>query len=288
LFARRKDGTEFPVEVGLNPIQTEEGTFVLSAIIDISARRFSELEIARLREHLSHVGRVSTMGQLASALAHEISQPLGAILRNAEAAELILQTASPDREELRAILTDICKDDHRAGDVIDRLRGLLKRHDIEMRPLSISELLDEVAALTRPDAAARQVHLEIETAPGLPMVKGDRVHLQQVLLNLLLNAMDAVNDLAAERRVVTVRARLESAQTVEVAVSDRGPGIAADKLANIFEPFFTTKSQGMGMGLPISRTIIEAHRGRIWAENNAGGGATFRFMLPTAGEGNTA
>ncbi len=253
-------------------------------VVDISARRRSELELQELRAQLAHAGRVSMMGQLASALAHELSQPLGAILRNAEAAELFLQHEPPDLDELRAILADIREDDQRAGDVIERLRGLLKRRSVEPRALAVDEALGNVAALARADAAARHVNLDIEAAPGLPAVMGDRVHLQQVLLNLVLNAMDAVEDAPAEQRRVSVRAQRDGKRTVEVAVSDSGHGIAPERLALLFEPFFTTKANGMGIGLPISRTIIEAHGGRIWAENNPQAGATFRFTLPIADE----
>jgi len=253
-------------------------------VLDISARRRSDLELQQLRGQLAHTGRVTMMGQLASALAHELNQPLGAILRNAEAAELFLQHDPPDLDELRAILADIRKDDRRAGEVIERLRALLKRRSIETRALAVSDLLRNVGTLTRADAVGRHVKLAIEPAPGFPAVMGDFVHLQQVLLNLVLNAMDAVDGLPAERRQVAVRARHFDERTVELEVSDSGPGIPSERLAQVFEPFFTTKANGMGMGLPISRTIIEAHGGRIWVENNADQGATFRFTLPVAEE----
>jgi len=225
------------------------------------------------------------MGQLASALAHELNQPLGAILRNAEAAELFLQHDPPELGELRPILADIRADDQRARDVIERLRALLKRRSIEPRALSVSDLLGNIAVLTRADAAARRVTLEIESGSGLPQVMGDWVHLQQVLLNLVLNAMDAVDGAPRNSRRIAVRARYPGEREVEVAVSDSGHGIVPEKLGLIFEPFFTTKANGMGIGLSISRTIIEAHGGRIWAENSAPEGATFRFTLPTAEEG---
>ena len=164
------------------------------------------------------------------------------------------------------------------------MRALLKGHDLDTRMLDVAELVDSVADLTRSDAATRQVKLEVEVPVDLPPVRGDRVHLQQVLLNLILNGMDALNDAGLEDRRVMVCARVDGAQTVEIAVSDTGHGIAAGKLGNVFDPFFTTKPDGMGMGLPISRTIIEAHGGRLWAENNDGAGATFRFTLNTAKE----
>ena len=253
--------------------------------LDITERWRAEQELQQLRQEIAHVSRVSMMGQLASALAHEINQPLGAILRNAEAAELFIRHESPDLNEIRAILADIRKDDQRASAVISRMRALLKGHSLDTRPIEVGELIGEVAALARADAAARHVKLETNVSLGLPSVKGDRVHLQQVLLNLILNGMDALNGTIQNDRRVTVSAQLDDAQSIEIAVSDTGLGIPADELARVFEPFFTTKPQGMGMGLPISRTIIEAHGGRLWAENNNGGGATFRFTLRTAKEG---
>lgn len=251
---------------------------------DCTARKLAEQETLRLRQEIAHVGRVSMMGQLASALAHEINQPLGAILRNAEAAELFMENESPDLDEIRAILADIRKDDQRAGSVIDRMRALLKRHHLETRPLEVGGLVGDVASLARADAAARQAKLDVDVAGGLPLVRGDRVHLQQVLLNLILNGMDALNGVSRQDRRVSVTARLDGAQTVEIAVSDTGHGIPSDKLAHVFDPFFTTKPNGIGMGLAISRTIIEAHGGRLWAENNNGAGAVFRFTLPIAEE----
>jgi two-component system sensor kinase FixL len=251
---------------------------------DCTARKQAEQEMLLLRQEIAHVGRVSMMGQLASALAHEINQPLGAILHNAEAAELFMENESPDLDEIRAILADIRKDDQRAGGVIDRMRALLKRRDLETRPLGLGELVGDVASLARADAAARQVKLGVDVPGGLPLVRGDRVHLQQVLLNLILNGMDALDAVSPQDRRVSVTARLDGTQSVEIAVSDNGHGIPADKLGHVFDPFFTTKPNGLGMGLPISRTIVEAHGGRLWAENNNGGGAAFRFTLPIAEE----
>jgi len=241
-------------------------------------------EMRRLQDEIAHVGRVSMMGQLASALAHEINQPIGAILRNAEAAELFMQSKTPDLEEIRAILADIRADDQRAGDVIDRMRALLKRHVLDTQLLDLAELVGDVAKLAQPDAATRHVKLTVNLPADLPPVRGDRVHLQQVLLNLILNGIDALNRAGPGNRRVTVSARVDAARTVEIAVSDTGHGIAAEKLAHVFDPFFTTKPDGMGMGLPISRTIVESHGGRLWAENNNDTGATFRFTLPQAEE----
>lgn len=249
-------------------------------LLDITAQKRSDVELMQLRGQLAHAGRVSMMGQLASALAHELNQPLGAILRNAEAAELFMQADQPNLEEVRAIIADIRKDDQRAGDVIDRLRALLKRRDIESNALSASHLLDEVHALTRADAAARGVKLVVQSPTGLPLVRGDRVHLQQVLINLIINAMDALGESPSIDRQVRVEAKPIGTDFVQVSVMDNGLGIPIEKLSHVFDPFFTTKPHGMGMGLPISRTIIEAHGGTISAANLTEGGAVFRFTLP--------
>ena len=254
-------------------------TLIRGVSLDITERRRAEIEAQELREGMAHGARVTMLGQLASSLAHELSQPLGAILRNAEAAEMLLKSDSPDVDELRAIVADIHKDDHRAGDVIDRLRSLLKRRSLDARTLGLDDLVDEVTALVRSDCAARHVKLATNVAPGLPRVRGDRVHLLQVLLNLIINGMDAVDAEPDHGRRVTLRAQSDGNGMIEVAVSDCGHGVPTEKLEHLFEPFFTTKPNGMGMGLPISRTIVEAHGGRIWAENNVDRGTTFRFTL---------
>jgi signal transduction histidine kinase len=226
------------------------------------------------------------MAHLATSLAHELNQPLGAILRNAEAGELFLRDPSPDLVEVGAILADIRKDDQRAGEVIDRMRGMLKRSEVEPRPLDFALLAGEVVALVGPDAALRRVCLALEADPALPPVQGDRVQLQQVLINLILNALDAVDGNPPATRLVRVRARHAGA-CVELAVSDTGCGIPGDRLPKVFEPFVSSKPNGLGLGLAISRSIIEAHGGRLWAENSPAGGATFTCALPVV-EGDEA
>jgi len=250
--------------------------------LDITGRKLAEQEIERQRNELAHVARISTISQLASSLAHELNQPLGAILRNAEAGEQFLQEPSPDLDELRAILADIRKDDQRAGAVIDRMRGLMKQRKAERRRVDLCLLAGDVVTLVRPAVERRQVRLAVEIAPALPPVHGDPVQLQQVLINLLLNAMDALGDNPPARRRAALRVRPVSA-TVEVAVSDTGHGIAADQLLRVFEPFYSSKPKGLGVGLAISRDIIVAHGGRLWAECNEDGGATFTISLPAAG-----
>ena len=250
--------------------------------LDITARKQAEAESLRQRAELAHVARVSTMGELAASVAHELNQPLGAILANAEAADLFLNQDPPALDELRAILTDIRKDDERASEVILRMRSLLRKHELERLPLEINFVVKDVLQVISGDAALRKVAINADLAPVLPKILGDRVHLQQVLINLILNGMDAMAGQPRERRRLSVRTRSVANNLVELAVIDLGHGIEPDKLPRVFEPFFSTKPNGMGMGLSISRTIIEAHHGKILAENNASGGATFRVTLPVA------
>jgi len=257
---------------------------MMGAAIDVTERKQAEAEALRQRAELAHVARVSTMGELAASVAHELNQPLGAILANAEAAELFLNQNPPALDELRDILTDIRKDDERASEVIRRMRALLRKHELELQPLEINSVVEDVLQVVSGDAALRNMAISADLAPGLPKTLGDRIHLQQVLLNLILNAMDAMAGEPRERRRVSLRTRLSTDGLVEIAVVDSGHGIAPDKLSHVFEPFYTTKPSGMGMGLSISRTIIAAHHGRITAENNSTGGATFRVTLPAAGE----
>ena len=245
--------------------------------------RQTRQELEELRSELARAGRVTALGQLASALAHELSQPLAAILRNAEAAELHLAGPSPDLDELREIVADIRKDDRRAGDVIDQMRALIKRRTLQMHPLALSEVVEDVISLVHSDALARHVALDYVMTPGLPLVSGDRVHLSQVLLNLVINGMDAIQSCPPGTKRVVIEARPQEEGRIEVAVTDSGPGVPAEVIDKVFDPFYTTKSGGLGMGLPISRTIIEAHGGRLWAEHaRHGTGLTFRFTLAQA------
>ena len=262
---------------------------LMGAAIDITERKSAEADARRHIEELAHLGRVTTMGELTTSLAHELNQPLGAILRNAEVAELLLQADVPDLDELRAIVADIRKDDERAGNVIDRLRTLLKRQKLELQPVDLARLVDEVVSLVRSDAMGRGVQLQTNIPGNLPPVRGDRVHLQQVLLNLITNGMDSMNHAQNGDHRVLIRARHNGHSMIEVAVIDSGPGIPPESINRVFDPFFTTKASGMGMGLAISRTIIEAHAGSIRAENNATHtnatrGATFVFTLAVAGD----
>lgn len=249
------------------------------------ARKRADAQARMRLRQLMRANRASTMGEFATALAHELNQPLGAILRNAEAAELLLRQAAPDLDELRAIVADIKRDDQRAGSVIDRLRTLLRHRSIELRTERLPEVVADVLRFAFADAAARGIRVSSELAADMSAVRCDRIAVQQVLLNLVLNGLDAIGNASEGDPRVVIRAHAAGDGQVEVTVSDSGEGIAPESLASVFEPYFTTKEAGMGMGLVISRTLVEAHGGRLWVENGRGGaecGASFRFTLPLA------
>jgi PAS domain S-box-containing protein len=275
LLARRKDGSEFPVDVSLTPIRTGARVLVLCVVMDVTARKQAE----EARQELAHSSRLAVLGELTASIAHEINQPLGAILGYADAAEMLLQSSPPAVDQVREILGHIRKDDLRASEVIRRLRALLRKRELEHQLLDLNEVVSDVVLLVR--AEARRRGITVEPIPGyeFPVVRGDKVHLQQVLLNLVFNGMEAMADVPGQKRV-TVRTGVNENGSVEVAVSDTGPGVLPDRLPRLFDPFFSTKKEGMGLGLSIARSLVEAHGGQIWAENNPDGGATFRFTLP--------
>jgi C4-dicarboxylate-specific signal transduction histidine kinase len=244
------------------------------------ARKQGELEAQRLRQELTHIGRVSAMGELAASLAHELNQPLTAILSNAQAAQRFLGADVVDLEQMREILSDIVADDKRAGDVIRRLRVLFKKSDPEYTSLALNEVVGEVAWLVRNDAVLRNVTMSLELAPGLSRVRGDRVQLQQVVLNLVLNGFEAMQEPGTGEQTLVIRTAREDAAAVRVEVQDSGIGIDDKDLDHIFQPLYTTKAEGLGMGLTIARTIVDAHGGQLGAVNNAHGGTTFHFTLP--------
>jgi signal transduction histidine kinase len=255
--------------------------FELRREVMIGAR--TRQEVLGLRGELAHVGRVTTLGQLASALAHELAQPLADLSMNIETAMICLGSKNPDLAELRTIVTEASRSDVRAVAILARMRALINRRSFELQPLALPEVVKEVFSLVRSEAMTRNVALDCILHPGLPFVAGDRVHISQVLLNLIINAMDAMQSRSIDARRVVVEARTMPAGTVDVAVRDSGTGIPNESIEKVFDPFFTTKPGGMGMGLAVSRTIVEAHGGRIWAERGAEGtGATFRFTLRVA------
>jgi signal transduction histidine kinase len=248
-------------------------------LVERSRRRAVEGELRNRLVEVVHLNRIATAAALSTSIAHELNQPLGAILSNADAAEILLNKNPPDLKQLKEIIADIRRDDERAGNVIRHLRGLLKRGDIELQDIDLRDIVQSVFGILDHEAAKRGVQLrQLQVQRPLP-VRADPVHLQQVLLNLAMNGMDAMQDASGERTL-----SLETAQSgpnmAEVSVVDSGSGIPADKLKSIFETFYTTKPQGTGLGLSIARTIVETYGGRLWAENRIAGGAVFRFTLP--------
>ncbi|MCP3440514.1 sensor histidine kinase [Bradyrhizobium sp. CCGUVB14] len=243
-------------------------------------RFLAEVEARQRMSELAHMNRRATAGEMSASIAHELSQPLAAILLNAETAGHVLQSPAPDLGEVRDMLEHIRRDDQRASEVIGRLRSFLKRDPTERRDIDLNATVDEVFRFLSVQALTYDVGLSTEPSPATIRVKADRVQLQQVILNLVVNGMDAVAHLPADRRRVVGRTSLTEGNLALVSIADLGDGILAGKVTEIFKPFFTTKTQGMGIGLSIARTIVEAHGGRIWAENAPSGGAVFHISLP--------
>ncbi|HTY86123.1 MAG TPA: ATP-binding protein [Candidatus Acidoferrum sp.] len=252
----------------------------IGSCADVTDRRRAEAEIQHQRAELAHVGRISTLGAMAGTLAHELNQPLNAILNNAQAGSRFLTGAPPDLAEVRGALEDIAEDTRRAGEVIRQMRALVKKDEPKFQSLDLNQLLEKVVQLLHADSLVRKVRLELKLAPDLPAAQGDNVQIQQVVLNLLLNAFDAMKDAPESERAVILRTRQPEAAVIQVEVADHGTGLSPERLANLFEPFRSSKREGLGLGLSISHSIILAHQGRLWAENNPGGGATFHFTLP--------
>ena len=241
---------------------------------------------ARREADLAHVSRVTTMGELTASIAHEVNQPLTAVINNANACIDLLPNGAPQLEEVREALTEIIEDADRASAVILRLRQMAKNAPAERSLLDLRHVVTDVLALARYESALRRITIRTDLPKDLPLILCDRVQLQQVLLNLVMNGMDAMNTVEESQRVLMICGRRETRNRMLEAllsVQDAGIGFKPEEKDRLFEAFYTTKSQGMGMGLAISRSIIEAHGGRLWAEPNQGPGATFLFSLPVAG-----
>jgi C4-dicarboxylate-specific signal transduction histidine kinase len=254
-------------------------TGLISALLHQRRRRqLAEVQARQRMAELAHVNRFSTAGVLTASIAHEINQPLGSILTNAETVQAILKSPSPDIVELNEIIDDIVRDDRRASEIIRRMKSLLTKAPFELKSLDLNDVARETVEFLSTLAVARKVELtSLITQNTLPIL-GDRIQLQQVILNLVVNGIDAMKDTPSEQRTISIRtSRVEN--FAELSVSDRGPGIPEDKLKGVFEPFYTSKAEGMGMGLSIARAIIEAHHGLIWAKNRDHGGASFRIRF---------
>jgi C4-dicarboxylate-specific signal transduction histidine kinase len=254
----------------------------VAAQLDLAIERKRAEEQLRITQaELAHVSRVSTMGELAASIAHEVNQPLGAIVGNADICLRWLNETEPNLTELREALEDIANDGRRASQVISRIRSLVKKHVPGKSPLNLSDVAREVVDLISHEAQRKQVAISSDFAVSLPLVPGDRVQLQQVLLNLVMNGIEAMNEVDKNSRALTLKTDLCELGVLAL-VCDCGVGINPSKVAQIFKPFHTTKSGGMGMGLAISKSIIESHGGKLWAESNEQGGATFKFTLPVS------
>ncbi|UVF22719.1 PAS domain S-box protein (plasmid) [Microvirga terrae] len=292
LEALRADGSRFPVELAISPISSGKGPRFTAYLRDITLRKQAEAEAReserRYREgqmELAHANRVATMAQLTGSIAHEVNQPIAATVASAQAALRWLARQSPDLDKVRQLLTQIVKNSTRASEIIHRIRDLIQKAPPRQDLLEISGPIREVIELTRAEAMKNRVSLKTELADGLPLVRGDRVQLQQVMLNLIVNAVDALSGVSDGEREVLISTGTDKSGGVLVTVRDSGPGLQVATSERVFEAFYTTKAAGMGMGLAISRSIIEGHGGRMWASANEPCGAVFQFTLPIPSNG---
>jgi signal transduction histidine kinase len=255
----------------------------VGAVMDVSAIRLAQFELHKTRSDLAHVTRVTSLGELTASIAHEVNQPLGAVLINAEACQSWLDSDPPNVNEAHAALHRIVRDGTRAGEVIRRIRALAKKTDTKMARLNLNDVLSEALSFVQHELSSSRVALRVEHAGALPVILADKVQLQQVILNLVMNGIEAMQPITDRPRELVIRSEQDDAQQVRVTVTDSGVGFSAESAGQLFNTFFTTKSSGMGMGLSICRSIIELHGGRIWAVPNVARGATIRFTLPPAG-----
>ena len=284
LFARRKDGTEFPVEIGSSPIQSQEGTQVLNVIVDITERKQAEAEARQHREEIAHLSRVAIMGEMAGSIAHELNQPLSAIVTNAGAGLRFLARDRLSGEKLREVLQDIVADGRRASEVIRTIKGMARKAEGSRQLLDLSDVIAEVLRLTRSDALAHGCTVLTWLHPALPKVEANLVQLQEVFLNLILNAFEALKEVPRVRRRVVIRSERDGHGAVRASVRDFGTGLPTEKAERVFDRFFSTKREGMGIGLFIARAIVVGHGGTLYAENAEGGGAQFWLRLPASKE----
>ena len=257
-----------------------QATRMVGIKVDITARKQAELQLKEQGRELAHIDRLSMVGELSVAIAHELNQPLAAILTNVGAARRYLSHDPPDLVQVREIIDAIAQDNRRAAAVIHKVGALLRRDDLPRAPLQLNDVVEDVIDIARGDIIGRGVSLSIRSEPGLAPIVGDRVQLQQVLLNLVLNACDAMESVPETARRLTVVTAGSLDHRVRVTVCDTGPGVAGHQLQDVFEPFVTSKPQGLGLGLAVCRSIVTAHEGTLWAENNPDGGASFCFELP--------
>ena len=292
ILERRPFETEYRVSLPTNELRWiatkgsprndggAEPSHMVGVVLDVTQRKKAELEAEQQRQDLAHLTRVSVLGALSGAVAHELNQPLTAILTNAQAATRMLAQGGADTDEIRQILEDIIQDDKRAGDVIKHLRALLKKGKSLTQKMSVNELVSESLSIAHSDLILRAVATSTEFAQDLPAVDGDPIQLQQVLLNLIVNACEAMSSRPNGDRLLFVKTAWNGDGHIRISVSDTGDGVPADGVEKLFEPFYTTKTLGLGLGLPICRSIVMAHGGRLWAEPASKHGAVFHIELP--------
>jgi PAS domain S-box-containing protein len=281
---RRKDGSLFPVEIRAGRFRQGEQWFRLSLVRDITARKQAESALQLAQTELAHMSRLTTMGELAASIAHEVRQPLTGLVGSGNAALRYLDADPRDIVSARRAVERMISDAFRASEVIDRIRAMAKKSPERRERLSINDVVSETIAMATTDLQVAGVSLNTELASELPTVLGDQVQLQQVILNLVINAKDAMTAVPKGSRELTVSTEQTEEDTVLVAVRDSGPPIDSGKIDGMFDAFYSTKAKGMGLGLTISRSIIEAHNGRLWAVPNQPRGAIFRFTLPVEEE----
>jgi PAS domain S-box-containing protein len=279
------DGTVKYVHVVAQAVRNQRDQLeFIGAVMDVTAAKRAEEDLRKAQADLAQVARVTTFGELAASIAHEVNQPLTAVVSNAEAARRWLDRSTPNLDEARAAVDSIIKSGHRAGEVTRRVRALLNKTDAQKTPLDINDVANEAIALVQHELFSNRVVLRVELAADLPAVNGDRIQLQQVIVNLVINGIEAMQPLTDRPRELLIQTQQDQAHQVLIAVKDSGVGIGAENVDQLFQAFFTTKSGGMGMGLSICRSIVEAHGGRLSASGNVGPGATFQIALPPYGQ----
>jgi two-component system sensor kinase FixL len=279
VVGERKDGSTFPMELSVGEVRSGGQRLFTGFVRDLTERQTTERRLQDMQSELVHVSRLTALGEMASALAHELNQPLSAIANYVKGSERLLAAEPLDKEKIKGALSNAAEQALRAGQIIRRLRDFVAKGEAERRIESLPKMLEEAGALAMIGAKERGVHLRFDIPRGIELVLADKVQIQQVVLNLMRNAIDAMED--SPKRELVVAARPIEDDMVDITVSDTGPGIAPEIAEHLFQPFMTTKATGMGVGLSISRTIVESHGGRIWAEPRTGGGTVFHFTLRT-------
>ena len=281
LVARRKGGSEFPAEIGLNPIRTPRGILVLATVIDITERKLAEEQARKGRDEMDRLSRITLLGEMTASIAHELNQPLSGIISNASAGQRFIDRGDVDPANLREILVDIAADSRRASEIIANVRNTIKKGAAMWERINLNDVARQVRHMVRQDLVAHSCELHLSLAENLPAVEGDPIQIQQVLINLVTNAFDAMRSIPPSRRKVEIATERNGDATIRVSVRDLGAGISDEVREHLFDQFFTTKEEGLGMGLAIVRSIVESHGGKIDAENNNGCGACFYFVLPS-------